>query len=99
MMATLTRPVEEAVKNMPGTVTIRSTTGGGCGGCVFRLVHGHDTGGAVRAGRLAQIRTALPPSAEFAVHRVTFSASPIIGHSLTSRPRSIADCGSLRSTR
>ncbi|MGB9689138.1 efflux RND transporter permease subunit [Thermogutta sp.] len=27
MMATITRPVEEAMKNIPGTVNIRSTTG------------------------------------------------------------------------
>ena len=29
MMATITRPVEEAMKNIPGTATIRSTTGRG----------------------------------------------------------------------
>jgi multidrug efflux pump subunit AcrB len=29
MMATITRPVEEAMKNIPGTVNIRSTTGRG----------------------------------------------------------------------
>jgi len=29
MMAMITRPVEEAMKNIPGTVNIRSTTGRG----------------------------------------------------------------------
>ncbi|MCY2950411.1 MAG: efflux RND transporter permease subunit, partial [Planctomycetota bacterium] len=42
-------------------------------------------------GRLSQIRGTLPSAAEFAVHRLTFSAFPIIGVSLTSKTRSITE--------
>jgi CzcA family heavy metal efflux pump len=93
MMATITRPVEEAMKNIPGTATIRSTTGRGSAAVNVFFDWSTDM---VQAelyvlGRLAQIRSTLPPTAEFAVHRLTFSAFPIIGISLTSKTRSISE--------
>jgi multidrug efflux pump subunit AcrB len=42
-------------------------------------------------GRLAQIHSTLPPTAEFEVHRLTFSAFPNIGISLTSKTRDITE--------
>lgn len=91
MMATITRPVEEAMKNIPGTMNIRSTTGRGSAAVNVFFDWSTDM---VQAelyvlGRLAQIRSTLPSSAEFAVHRLTFSAFPIIGISLTSETRDI----------
>jgi len=93
MMATITRPVEEAMKNIPGTATIRSTTGRGSAAVNVFFDWSTDM---VQAelyvlGRLAQIRSTLPPTAEFAVHRLTFSAFPIIGISLTSKTRNITE--------
>ncbi len=93
MMATITRPVEEAMKNIPGTVNIRSTTGRGS--AVVNVFFDWSTD-MVQAelyalGRLAQIRGTLPATAQCAVHRLTFSAFPIIGISLTSKTRSITD--------
>jgi CzcA family heavy metal efflux pump len=93
MMATITRPVEEAMKNIPGTATIRSTTGRGSAAVNVFFDWSTDM---VQAelyvlGRLAQIRSTLPPAAEFAVHRLTFSAFPIIGISLTSKTRNITE--------
>jgi CzcA family heavy metal efflux pump len=93
MMATITRPVEEAMKNIPGTVNIRSTTGRGSAAVNVFFDWSTDM---VQAelyvlGRLAQIRSTLPPTAEFAVHRLTFSAFPILGISLTSKTRSITE--------
>ncbi len=93
MMATITRPVEEAMKDIPGTSTIRSTTGRGSADVNVFFDWSTDM---VQAelyvlGRLAQIRSALPPTAEFAVHRLTFSAFPIIGISLTSKTRNISE--------
>lgn len=38
-------------------------------------------------GRLAQIRSELPSTTQFAVHRLTFAAFPILGVSLTSSQR------------
>ena len=93
MMATITRPVEEAMKNIPGTANIRSTTGRGSAAVNVFFDWSTDM---VQAelyvlGRLAQIRSTLPPAAEFAVHRLTFSAFPIIGVSLTSKTRNITE--------
>ena len=93
MMATITRPVEEAMKNIPGTGAIRSTTGRGSAAVNVFFDWSTDM---VQAelyvlGRLAQIRGTLPPGAEFAVHRLTFSAFPIIGISLTSKTRNISE--------
>ncbi|MCL4190739.1 MAG: efflux RND transporter permease subunit [Thermoguttaceae bacterium] len=93
MMATITRPVEEAMKNIPGTATIRSTTGRGSAAVNVFFDWSTDMIEAELyvLGRLAQIRSTLPPTAEFAVHRLTFSAFPIIGISLTSKTRDITD--------
>ena len=93
MMATITRPVEEAMKNIPGTANIRSTTGRGSAAVDVFFDWSTDM---VQAelyvlGRLAQIRSTLPSTAEFAVHRLTFSAFPIIGISLTSKTRNITE--------
>ncbi len=93
MMATITRPVEEAMKNIPGTRNIRSATGRGSAEVNVFFDWGTDM---VQAelyvlGRLAQIRSTLPPTAEFEVHRLTFSAFPILGISLTSGTRSITE--------
>lgn len=93
MMATVTRPVEEAMKDIPGTANIRSTTGRGSAAVDVFFDWSTDM---VQAelyvlGRLAQIRSTLPSSAEFAVHRLTFSAFPIIGISLTSSRRDITE--------
>ncbi|HYW79830.1 MAG TPA: efflux RND transporter permease subunit [Thermoguttaceae bacterium] len=93
MMATITRPVEEAMKNIPGTVNIRSTTGRGSAAVdvFFDWSTNMVQSELYVLGRLAQIRSTLPASAEFAVHRLTFSAFPIIGISLTSKTKDITE--------
>jgi len=93
MMATITRPVEEAMKNIPGTVNIRSTTGRGSAAVDVFFDWSTDMvqSELYVLGRLAQIRSTLPASAEFAVHRLTFSAFPIIGISLTSKTKDITE--------
>ena len=93
MMATITRPVEEAMKNIPGTVNIRSTTGRGSAAVDVFFDWSTDMidSELYVLGRLSQIRSTLPASAEFAVHRLTFSAFPIIGISLTSKTKDITE--------
>ena len=93
MMATVTRPVEEAMKDIPGTRDIRSATGRGSAEVnVFFDGSTHMVQAELYVlGRLAQIRGVLPAGATFAVHRLTFSAFPIIGISLTSSTRSLSD--------
>ncbi len=91
MMATITRPIEEAMKDIPGAVTIRSATGRGSAEIsVFFNWHVDMIQSELYVlGRLAQIRSTLPPMATTTTWRLTFSAFPIIGVSLTSPTRDI----------
>ena len=95
MMATITRPVEEAMKYIPGTVNIRSTTSRGSAAInvFFDWKTNMVESELFVLSRLSQIRNALPATAEIQVHRLTFSAFPIIGVSLTStsKTRSITN--------
>ena len=93
MMATITRPVEEAMKDIPGTVNIRSATGRGAAevNVFFEWSTEMVDSEQYVLGRLAQIRSSLPATASFEVHRLTFSAFPIIGISLTSDTRGVTD--------
>jgi CzcA family heavy metal efflux pump len=93
MMATITRPIEESMKDIPGAVNIRSATGRGSAEINVFFTWQTDM---VQAelyvlSRLSQIRSTLPDSAETAVHRLTFSAFPMIGISLTSKTRNMTD--------
>jgi CzcA family heavy metal efflux pump len=91
MMAAITRPIEESMKDIPGAVTIRSATGRGSAEINVFFSWNTDM---VQAelfvlGRLAQIRSVLPSTAQTTVWRLTFSAFPIIGVSLTSPSRDV----------
>ena len=93
MMAVITRPIEEVMKNIPGSVNIRSATGRGS--AEINVFFDWNTN-MVQAelyvlGRLSQIRGTLPPTATAQVHRLTFAAFPVIGISLTSRTRGLTD--------
>ncbi|MCC6696071.1 MAG: efflux RND transporter permease subunit [Candidatus Hydrogenedentes bacterium] len=93
MMATITRPIEEAMNDIPGTVNIRSATGRGSAEINVFFTWRTDM---VQAelyvlSRMSQIRSTLPDTAEFQTHRLTFMAFPIIGISLTSQTRGLTD--------
>jgi len=91
MMATVTRPIEEAMKDIPGAITVRSATKRGSAQInVFFNWHVDMSQSELYVlGRLSQIRSDLPTTAATEVERVTFSAFPIIGVSLTSSNRDI----------
>ena len=91
MMATITRPIEEGMKDIPGVVTIRSATGRGSAevNVFFNWKVDMTQSELYVLGRLSQIRASLPSTAEAEVHRVTFSNFPIIGVSLTSPRRDL----------
>ncbi len=93
MMATVTRPVEEAMKYIPGTVNIRSATARGSAAINVFFDWSTDMieSELYVLSRLSQIRGTLPPTASVQVHRLTFSAFPAIGISLTSKTRSTTD--------
>lgn len=91
MMATVTRPIEEAMKEIPGAVRVRSATERGS--AEINVFFGWNVD-MVQAelyvlGRLSQINSELPPTATTEVSRLTFSVFPIIGVSLTSATRDL----------
>jgi len=93
MMATITRPIEEAMKDIQGVATVRSATGRGSAevNVFFNWKVNMIQSELYVLGRLSQIRSSLPSTAAAEVYRVTFSNFPIIGVSLTSKVRSLTE--------
>jgi CzcA family heavy metal efflux pump len=91
MMATITRPIEEAMKDIPGSVSVRSATGRGSAevNVFFNWRVDMIQSELYVNSRLAEIHSTLPATASATVWRLTFSAFPIIGVSLTSPTRDI----------
>jgi len=93
MMATITRPIEETMKDIPGAVSVRSATERGSAeiNVFFNWHVDMQRSELYVLGRLAEIRGDLPATASTEVSRLTFSAFPIIGISLTSSNRNLMD--------
>ena len=93
MMATITRPIEEAMKDIPGSRSVRSATGRGSAEISVFFTWSVDMvqSELYVLSRLSQIRSTLPSTASTSVFRLTFSAFPIIGVSLTSQTRSVME--------
>src|SRR5947209_1929532 len=93
MMATITKPIEEAMKDIPGVVSIRSNTGRGSSVVnVFFNWHVDMEQSELHVrSRLAQVRSNLPATVDARAYRLTFSVFPIAGISLTSKQRSLSD--------
>ncbi len=89
MMATVTRPIEEALKDIPGAIRIRSTTGRGSAEVsVFFSWRANMVEAELHVdARLNQIHATLPATVSTSARRLTFSAFPILGVSLTSPRR------------
>ena len=92
-MIKVTRPIEEAIRIVPGITNIRSVTSRGSTeiSVFFRwdvdILHAlHQV-----QGRIAQIMPNLPPESRFYVNRLTFSVFPMIGFSITSPRRSLTE--------
>jgi CzcA family heavy metal efflux pump len=92
MMATVTRPIEEAMKDILGSETIRSTTGRGTAqiDLFFSWKVDMMQTELYVLSRLAQIRHTLPSTAQTEVYRMNFSTFPIIGISLAAPRRNIS---------
>lgn len=93
MMAAVTRPIEESMKDIPGSVSVRSATGRGSAeiNVFFTWAADMVQSELFVIGRLSQIRASLPAGISTSVFRLTFSAFPILGVSLTSPDRSITE--------
>jgi multidrug efflux pump subunit AcrB len=92
-MLTVTRPLEEAIRLVPGITTVRSVTGRGSTEINVFFRWDVDILNALHLvqGRIAQITPNLPPGCHFYVNRLTFSVFPIVGFSVTSATRNLAD--------
>jgi len=93
MMASITRPIEEAMKDIPGVTTVRSATGRGSAEISVFFTWKVDMveSELYVLSRLSQIRSTLPATAETRVQRLTFAAFPVLGVSLTSDTRDITE--------
>jgi len=86
MMVTITRPVEEAVNEVPGLLEVRSVTSRGEAEVDLFFDWRVDMITTLQLvdGALSRVRSTLPSTAEVQSHRLTFASFPIVGYSLTS---------------
>jgi CzcA family heavy metal efflux pump len=92
-MSTVTRPIEEAVRLVPGITTVRSVTGRGSTEINVFFRWDVDIQNALHLvqGRIAQITPSLPPGVHFYINRLTFSVFPMMGFSITSPNRTLSE--------
>ena len=88
-MTTVTRPIEEAIRLVPGVTTVRSTTARGSTEISAFFRWDIDILNALHLvqGRISQITPMLPPECRFYINRLTFSVFPMVGFSITSPSR------------
>jgi CzcA family heavy metal efflux pump len=87
MEAEITRPVEIALREVPGVTQIRSTTSRGAADVGVNFDWGEDMVAANLAtqGALATLLPDLPPGTRFSVRRSDPTIFPVLGFALTSR--------------
>ena len=86
MEVTVTRPLEEAVRSVPGLESVRSISSRGSAEIDLFFswnVNMIETLQMVDAA-VSRIQSTLPPTTQIQSHRLDFSSFPIIGYSLTS---------------
>ncbi|HEV7472830.1 MAG TPA: efflux RND transporter permease subunit [Pyrinomonadaceae bacterium] len=99
MLASVTRPLEEAMNGIPGIVRIKSTTSRGAAEINLFFDWSVDVLQSLQLvqARLSQLSSTLPPTAEIRnVDRLTFAVFPVAGYSLVSDtrdPASLRDIG------
>jgi multidrug efflux pump subunit AcrB len=99
MLASVTRPLEEAMNGIPGIVRIKSTTSRGATEVNLFFDWSVDVLQSLQLvqARLSQLSSSLPPTAAIRnVDRLTFAVFPVAGYSLVSDtrdPASLRDIG------
>src|SRR6476661_2208654 len=90
MMVTITRPLENAIKQVPDLKLIRSTTSRGS--CEISAFMDWNTNIDISQQRIeskiAQLRNTLPPDVDITVEKMNPSILPISGYSLESHTKS-----------
>jgi CzcA family heavy metal efflux pump len=82
----VTRPVEEAVRRVPGVRSVRSTTSRGADEISINFDWGRDMAAATLQvnAAIAQVQGTLPPSTQVLVRRMDPTVFPIIAYSMVS---------------
>ena len=93
MMITITRPLEDAIKLIPGMKGIRSTTSRGS--CEISAFLDWDanvyTSQQLIESRIAAIRNDLPSATQITIERMNPSILPVMGYSLESNNKSLME--------
>src|SRR5579864_8341109 len=86
MLPIFTRPIEEAVNNVPGLQKVTSITSRGSAEVDLFFAWNSDMILTLQRvdAVVARLQTELPATAKVETHRMTFAVFPIIGYSLTS---------------
>lgn len=101
MAAAITRPMEIALRAVPGVTHIRSTTSRGSAEIALSFDWGQDMVTSLLGvqGRLATLQAELPPGTRFEVRRSDPTIFPVYGLALTSQtrdPRALRELAELR---
>ncbi|MCB0552267.1 MAG: efflux RND transporter permease subunit [Phaeodactylibacter sp.] len=93
MMVTVTRPMEEAIREVPGTRTIRSTTSRGSSEMNILLDWKADIFRSQQLieSKIAEIRNTLPPDVQITVARMNPAILPVFGYSLEAPDKSLIE--------
>ncbi len=93
MAAQVTRPVEEALRSVPGVRNIRSSTSRGSAEVSVSFNWGRDMATAELQAQaaLASLTPDMPQGFRFSVRRMDPTIFPVLGYSLTSDTDSLAD--------
>lgn len=93
MAVQVTWPVEEAVRAVPGVLTVRSATSRGSADIAINFKWGTDMVSAMLQveSALNQIRSTLPANLAFGVRRMDPTVFPVLGYSLTSGAHSLVE--------
>jgi len=86
MMVTITRPIEEAVNNVPGLLNVRSITSRGSAEIDLYFDWNVDMFQTLQYvnAEISRVQPDLPNTAKIVANRLTFASFPIMGYSLTS---------------
>ena len=86
MEVSITRPIEEAVREVPGLEDVRSVTSRGSAEINLFFNWNVDMIMTLRMvdAAVSRVQRSLPATAQIQTHRLDFSSFPIIGYSLTS---------------
>jgi multidrug efflux pump subunit AcrB len=93
MMIEVTKPLEETASSVPGVRIVRSITGRGSTEISVNLDWGTDVQQTLQLlqGRIANVRSSLPPRATIQTEQMQVAVFPILGYSLTSDSLSLVE--------